>query len=335
MLYAITDEEYAAVIILREAKIGIIEAAILAREVSAAGRGTVRRARRCLMLGEQELRKSEQTVSFKRAVEEALSARQQRRSRTLVDFRYFCRRMMKRCPELCRRRVRGIKPDECRAWIQHAFDTPQQQRKARAVLSGVFSTAQGKGWCSSNPVAQVVAPKVIEHQLPILTPGEIERLLHTAEQYGEGCCHAAVGMMLYGGIRPNEVARLSWQHVDLQRKVVYLPPSHSKTGGARSVTIHPPLYRILSMRQGRAHELVCPANWPQHWRELRRMAGWGSLEHPWRPDVLRHTFASYHLAHFRSYSMLQFEMGHRDANLLRTRYVDMRGVCNADVFWAG
>ena len=43
--------------------------------------------------------------------------------------------------------------------------------------------------------------------------------------------------------------------------------------------------------------------------------------------------ASYHLSHFRSYAELQMEIGHRDATLLRTRYVDQRGVRNALRFW--
>ena len=58
-----------------------------------------------------------------------------------------------------------------------------------------------------------------------------------------------------------------------------------------------------------------------------------SPAHPWPQDALRHTFASYHLSHFRSYAELQVEIGHRDATLLRTRYVDQRGVRNALRFW--
>ena len=65
---------------------------------------------------------------------------------------------------------------------------------------------------------------------------------------------------------------------------------------------------------------------------MRRAAGWNA-EHPWPQDVLRHTFASYHLSHFRSYAELQVEIGHRDATLLRCRYVDQRGVVNAGTFW--
>ena len=64
------------------------------------------------------------------------------RRRSIIDFRYLCRRLM-RCNEgLAQRRVRGMKPADCEACLRAAFDTPQQFRKARAVLSGVFSTAR-------------------------------------------------------------------------------------------------------------------------------------------------------------------------------------------------
>ena len=63
---------------------------------------------------------------------------------------------------------------------------------------------------------------------------------------------------------------------------------------------------------------------------LRRLAGFRR----WVPDVLRHTFAGYHLRHFRSYSELQYEMGHRDSNLQRTRYVSMQQVGDAGEFRA-
>ena len=99
------------------------------------------------------------------------------------------------------------------------------------------------------------------------------------------------------------------------------------------MTIHKPLLRILREHRQEEGEKICPANWLHHWRELRRAAGWNSPAHRWPQDVLRHTFASYHLSHFRSYAELQLEIGHRDATLLRTRYVDQRPVVNAEAFW--
>ena len=52
-----------------------------------------------------------------------------------------------------------------------------------------------------------------------------------------------------------------------------------------------------------------------------------------RNPTFGRTGGRYHQSHFRSYAELQLEIGHRDATLLRTRYVDQRPVVNAEAFW--
>lgn len=333
MRIELTENEFAALTLLKSTGVPTLDAAQLACAAIKAGRGKIKRALKCINVGADELKKQERTVSFEKAVEAALEARRERRVRTVYDFRYFCKRFMKRCPGLARRKVRAISAQECAQYIEMAFDTPRQRQKARLILSGVFGTAVKRGWCSENPVARVEAPRVVEQQVPILTPQEIVQLRQTAAHYRNGSCAAAVGMMLYAGIRPHEVARLTWAQVDLRERAIYILPQHSKTGGARRVTIHKPLLRILRAHRRADRERVCPEDWLRHWRELRRAAGW-SGDKPWPQDALRHTFASYHLSHFRSYAELQVEIGHRDATLLRTRYVDQRGVRSSAQFWA-
>ena len=328
-----TEMDKAALAILRSTGISILDAALVAKTALDAGQGHVKRALKCITVGTVALQQQEKTVTFVKAVAAALEARKDRRTRTVYDFRYFTRRFMKRCPGLGKRRVRSITPQECAGYIEQAFDTPRQRQKARLILSGVFGTAVKRGWCDSNPVARVEAPRVVEQQMPILSPQEIEQITATAEEYQGGSCAAAVGMMLYAGIRPHEVTRLSWEQVDLQERAIYILPRHSKTGGARRVTVHRPLMRILRAHKRAVGEMICPPNWLKHWRGLRRAAGWDSPARRWPQDALRHTFASYHLSHFRSFAELQLEIGHRDATLLRTRYVDQRGVRNAKRFW--
>ena len=336
------QKELAAIAVLQSTGVDILEAALMAKSALEAGgvrtseataRRALKRSKRIITLGAEALRQQERTVTFEKAVEAALEARKDRRTRTVYDFRYFTRRFMKRCKGLAARRMRSITPQECAGYIEQAFDTPRQRQKARLILSGVFGTAVKRGWCDANPVARVETPRVVEQQVAILTPQEIEQITTTAESYRGGSCAAAVGMMLYAGIRPHEVARLSWAQVDLRERAIYILPRHSKTGGARRVTIHKPLLRILREHRREDGELICPPNWLHHWRELRRTAGWDAPTHRWPQDALRHTFASYHLSHFRSFSELQLEIGHRDATLLRTRYVDQRPVVNAEAFW--
>ena len=337
------QKEQAALGVLLSTGVDILEAALVAKAALEAG-GTrtsetsaqraLKRSKRIITLGAEALKQRERTVTFEKAVEAALEVRKERRTRTVYDFRYFTRRFMKRCKGLATRRVRSITPQECAEYIEQAFETPRQRQKARLILSGVFGTAVKRGWCDANPVARVEAPRVVETPVPILSPQEIGALRQTAATYRNGSCAAAVGMMLYSGIRPHEVARLTWAQVDLRERAIYILPRHSKTGGARRVTIHKPLMKILRSHKREEGEMICPANWLHHWRELRRAAGWDSPARRWPQDALRHTFASYHLSYFRSFTELQLEIGHRDATLLRTRYVDQRGVRNAQRFWA-
>ncbi|MBR1998192.1 MAG: tyrosine-type recombinase/integrase [Akkermansia sp.] len=321
------EEEAVALTILRRTGVNIVEAALVAKAALEAGKGRVKRAIKCVQMGAAELKRQEKTVTFAKAVEAALETRKERRPRTQSDFRYITRRFMKHCKGLAQRRVRSIRSEECAKYIERAFHTPSQQAKARRILSGVFSTALKRGWCSENPVAMVEAPKVQENCIEILQPQQITAILQQARQYENGRCLAAVGLMLYAGIRPHEVARLSWADVDIAGRSICISAKHSKTGGARLVSIQPPLLRLL--KECPATGRICPSQWLRHWRALRKQAGFTQ----WQPDVLRHTFASYHLRHFKDYAALQYETGHRDSTLLRTRYVNMRGVVNATQFW--
>ena len=315
----ITEEERAALEILRQTRVGAVSAAIVAREVLSKCRGSETRAKECIALGVKALRTQEETVSFGRAVKEAIKAREYLRERTLKDFRYITKRLMRRCSELENKRVRSLSALDCARYLAQAFETARQRYKAHAVMSAVFRTAQRKGWCSSNPMKEVERPRINEKKIPILTREEIDRLMECATTYRKGICLAAVALMLYAGLRPHEVARLTWHDINLTHNCISISPQHSKTGGARQVTIYPPLRKILLKEQKKNGEQICPRNWNYHWSRLHKKAGFTH----WQPDILRHTFASHYLAHFRNYASLQVEMGHRSSDLLRTRYVTM------------
>lgn len=137
--------------------------------------------------------------------------------------------------------------------------------------------------------------------------------------------------MLYAGVRPEEVSRLSWDDVDWDDKVLYIDARHAKTGGGRHVPLLPPLIKILS--QVKNTGAICPPAWSKRWRSLRKSAGFDT----WIPDVLRHSFASYHAKMFHDLPQLQLAMGHRDCQLLLTRYINLRGLSkkSAKLFWNG
>ena len=321
------DERGKALLALvREMGIEMGEAVRFLRIAQREGGGCLSRTERYIALGKEEMKKRRKTITFEKAVQLALNDRKEHRKRTLSDLRYIARRFMRKCPELAKRRIRTIRVEECTEWIERAFDTPSQRKKARAALSGIFSSAIRHGWCAENPVRLVLVPDVKEKRISILTTEESERLLSAAENYEGGICLSAVAMMLYAGVRPHEVARLTWEQVHMPQGVIHILPEHSKTGGARHVTISPVLAHVLEpvRKVSSPDSLICPPTWIKHWTRLHRIAGWTPQDgKPWRPDVLRHTFATNHLKEHHDYRALQYEMGHRSVELLRTRYIAM------------
>ena len=318
------DREQAALEVLRSTGVDVLEAALVAREALECGRGRVRRARECVRLGAEEMRKRERTVTFRKAVEVALEEREKknRRARTVTDFRYYCKRLMVRNPGLAERRVRSITSDDCRAYLQEAFGgSAAQYRKARAILSGVFSTAIRHDWCDSNPVSRVEVPEVMEKPIEPLTIEEVERLEETARQPEHQDMQLSLHLMLYCGIRPTEVSRIDPERdIDWENQCVLVRPTTSKTGGGR----------VVPLRKADAITVrTIPHRWKERWHALRRKAGWAQSRR-WQPDVCRHTFATYHAARFRNFPALQMEMGHRDSSLLRTRYVYAGKINEAD-----
>ena len=49
---------------------------------------------------------------------------------------------------------------------------------------------------------------------------------------------------------------------------------------------------------------------------------------------MRHTFASYHLAMFRSAEKTALELGHRDTTMLFSHYRELVQIADAEEYWS-
>lgn len=269
------------------------------------------RLRSALQLGARALQQKELTVPFHEAAWTSVAARSHRRPATKRDLRHFTRRLL-RVPGAASLPLRSMSAQDCRRILHAAFPASVHSfRKGRAILHSVFAFGRRRGWCDGNPVDCVEVPPVQEREITPLKPVEVRRLESAACQPRHRPMRFSLYLMAYCGLRPAEVGRLRPADIRWAERVVVVRPCVSKTGGGRVV----PLRRCGSL--GRA-EAAVPRNWLKRWRELRREAGFAD----WRPDVLRHTFATYHAARFRNLAELQFEMGHASLDLLRTRYLN-------------
>jgi hypothetical protein len=92
--------------------------------------------------------------------------------------------------------------------------------------------------------------------------------------------------------------------------LVEVPALKAKTASRRFVQIRDNLAAWPEPRIGTGN--VCPRNLRKLLEADRTAAGLRS----WPSNALRHSFASYHLAHFRDAAKLALELGHGDQDLI-------------------
>ena len=276
-----------------------------------------------------------------------LKSKQHLRPDSIRDIRCIGNRLLRTKPEFGKRNFSELSVPECEEWLNAAFHTnpneisPQakdpkgetahgvsasQFNKARTMLHGLFEFALRREWCDKNPIKRIERKKVVEKEIQPLKLSETKRLIKTAQR--ESPEYAVVAALLvYTGIRPREVRRLTWRDIDTEEKTITVRSQCSKTGGVRQVEIPPVLNRLLITHKSENTSHICPTDWQRRWRKIRDNSGFRGR---WVQDVLRHTYASFHAKHYANLPRLQLNMGHRDLSLLRSRYINMRGISRVE-----
>lgn len=330
LYWASMEAEKVADSMLEECGLGSIDAARLTLEMTEnlgkLAQGKARSElllilRRVIHAGVQAVEREEYTVSLKTAAWASVEARRDRvRPVTLRDLRHYMRRILK-VEGVAGLQLRNITTGMCRHILREAFGASRHSYvKGRAILHSIFAYGIRREWCDSNPVARIEVPRVDEKQIVPLSPDEVERLLDCARGSD---MQLSLNLLLFSGVRPEEVARLKPADFYWEEQQVIIRPRASKTGGGRVVP--------LRLNEDLPEELrIIPCNWKRRWRRLRLAAG---FDH-WASDACRHTFASYHAAYFRNLPALQLEMGHHNLDLLRSRYMAPALAGDARRFWA-
>lgn len=286
----------------------VLECTEMLGEVWKERREMIQRIRRVMQEGVRAVQMAERTEAFSVVAWASVDARKDRRPATRRDLRCFVRRML-RVEGFAEMPLRNMTSDDCRRLLSSAFGaSPSSYKKGRAILHSIFAYGMRREWCDANPVDRIETPVIHERPIAPLTPEEVARLEAAARQPEHADMRLSLRLMLYSGLRPTEVKRLKTSDIHWKEREVIIRPSVSKTGGGR----------IVPLRNTPAKQQACiPHNWEARWKQLRRAAGFTT----WRADICRHTFASYHAAHFRDLNALQLEMGHTNQHLLRTRYI--------------
>ena len=120
---------------------------------------------------------------------------------------------------------------------------PNTVRHELAVLSHVFTIAV-KEWGMGglvNPVKQIRAPKMPAGRDRRIKPGELDRILNATES---PVLSDLARFAIETAMREAEISRMEWEHVDLKKKV-YFMPFDSQRKPTRNVPLSPGALTIL------------------------------------------------------------------------------------------
>ncbi len=215
----------------------------------------------------------------------------------------------------------NLTPSHLEAWFT-------ARNWSRSTIDGViakigpfFNWCVREGYCKTNPCEAVKRPRSEDKPPSIFRPHEAQKLLQLALKKEPSLIpYLAIG--LFAGIRPAEIERLTRK--DILEDYIEVSAAKAKTRQRRLVKISPNLKEWLAIR---------PLGVIRNKRKrLNRILKLTQLT--WQPDIMRHSFASYHLAYHCSADKTAHELGHRDTGMLYRHYRQLVKREDAEVFWA-
>ena len=190
-----------------------------------------------------------------------------------------------------------------------------------AKIGPFFTWCVRESYCENNPCKAVKRPRSDDSPPTIFTPSEAQKLLLTAFETDPGMIpYLAIG--LFAGVRPLEIQRLQQQ--DITDQYIEITAAKAKTRKRRLVSLSSNLKAWLRLGGD-----LPPINKPKRLSRILQKAG---LE--WKPDIMRHSYASYHFALYRDVGMTTKNLGHPNPTLLRKDYNNAVTRSESERFWS-
>ena len=211
-------------------------------------------------------------------------------------------------------KVAEILPSQIDDWLRGLDVAGQTRNNFRRVLHVFFEFGKVRGYATHNPVTGTAKAKVVRGTPEIFTPEQMRTVLEKAP--ADFVPYLAIGA--FAGLRSAELERLDWSEIDLAGRLIQVRAENSKTAQRRFVRICDALAAWLAPHV-RKSGAVATTESVRDGREKTCKAA----EIEWPANVLRHSFASYHLAHYKSAAETAAELGHAGAAVLYQHYREL------------
>jgi integrase len=231
--------------------------------------------------------------------------------------------------------LHSLKSADINAWLRGLKGSsgsplgPRARHNHRAALDQLAHWAQGHAYLPKtwSEMEDVPDPGHKTGDIKILTPEQVTRLI-TARQHAEECGRAQkslvpfLALQAFAGIRHEEIVKLDWRDIDLEKRWIYISKSIAKTGAGRGVPICDNLAAWLSSGDppyARRNGPICSLSQISGaLTKAKRAAGIPAGENETR-NVLRKSYISYRLAATKSIAQVAEEAGN-SPGIIRKHY---------------
>lgn len=269
------------------------------------------------------LAKLKKSVPLKEAMAELIENRKSSGSSEIYCYDIGLR-LGRFCREFPDRNTEEISTGDLDEWLAGLNLAPVTRNTFRRDLHTLFTFCVSRGYSSSNPVEKTRIAKEVSQPVGILTVDEMGRLLKAAPE--NLIPYFTIGA--FAGLRAAEVERLNWSHIDLESGFIEVTAKNSKTARRRLVKILPNLHAWLSPLRKDSGPVI-PLNLRWLLVDARERAGLSR----WPSNALRHSYASYHLAHFNDAAALALQMGHTNTAMIFQHYREVVKPREAARYW--
>ena len=239
--------------------------------------------------------------------------------------------------------VADVTGDICRDFVFRPGTAPRNQMNDRLSLSNFLNWCVRRQFTVSNPITLVDKPAVDAHEPSVLSLADCRQLLAAAREYKDGLLLPYTVVALFAGLRPTEIARLTWDRVDLAEGTITLDGSMAKTRQRRIVELPPNAVAWLLPLAPQRPKFK-PAAFGRHFRRVKKAAGFNGKDdtkakagepalRPWVQDYMRHTAISMYLAKSKHEGEAATWAGN-SPNVIHRHYKGLVKEADATEFWS-
>jgi len=243
---------------------------------------------------------------------------------TLAGHDYRLQRFLEKAGEI---RVRDIDHSFIHGWLHGLKVTAWTRIDYRKTLLEFFEWCLfPNSWINVNPVKRVELNadwrEIGGREVPIFTINQSERVLGALAGLSDDGMRRYVIACLFAGLRPEAEAMRITRDCFLESGE--LKVLSNKTGETRYMRLEDGVRKALLTPDWQGLMIGSLSNWIARWSLFQEKAGFKTRDKnpngdKWQQDVMRHTYASYHLAKWNNRSLLAELMGNSE-QVIRSHY---------------